>query len=92
MASIGLPSVKLVGTLRAAVWITRFLPVSSMLRVTLVLDDSSVGAISFISCVTVIKENLGFLDVIFNLPLFKCILGLVAFWLVAKDSLHILLI
>eukprot|EP00957_Ditylum_brightwellii_P077045 5854855-Ditylum_brightwellii.AAC.1 len=58
----------------------------------LVLDDSSVGAISFISCVTAIEKNSEFLKVIFDLLLFKCILDLVAFWLVTKDSLHILLI
>eukprot|EP00957_Ditylum_brightwellii_P124085 9458585-Ditylum_brightwellii.AAC.1 len=63
-----------------------------MLGVTLVLDDSSVGAISFISCMAAIKEHLEFLKVIFNLLLLKCILVLMAFWLVAKDSLHILLI
>eukprot|EP00957_Ditylum_brightwellii_P171218 13034262-Ditylum_brightwellii.AAC.1 len=56
MASIGLPIVVLVGALRTAVWITGFLPVSSMFGVTLVLDDSSVGDISFISCATAIKK------------------------------------
>eukprot|EP00957_Ditylum_brightwellii_P109057 8319678-Ditylum_brightwellii.AAC.1 len=58
----------------------------------LVLDDSSIGAISFISCVTGIKENSEFLKIIFDLLLFKRILGLVVFWLVTKDSPYILLI
>eukprot|EP00957_Ditylum_brightwellii_P020614 1554633-Ditylum_brightwellii.AAC.1 len=56
MASIGLPIVVLVGTLRMTVCITSFLPDSSTLGVTLVLGDSSVGAISFISYVTSIKK------------------------------------
>eukprot|EP00957_Ditylum_brightwellii_P123650 9426634-Ditylum_brightwellii.AAC.1 len=92
MASIGLPIVVLIGAPMMAVWITGFLLLLSMLGVMLVLDDSNIGAIGFISCLTAIGKNLEFLKVIFDLLLFKRILGLVAFWLVTKNSLHIFLI
>ena len=82
----------LVGSLGAVVLVARFLPVTSRLGVTLVLDDRSVCAISFVSRVTTIKKNPEFLKVVLNFLFLERILCLVALRLMAENSLDIFLI
>eukprot|EP00957_Ditylum_brightwellii_P039661 3000612-Ditylum_brightwellii.AAC.1 len=92
MAFIGLPNVALVGATVVAARLAIFLLVISMLRFMLVLDDYSIGAISFIGYMIAIKKYSKFFKVVPDLLLLRCILGLIVFGLVAENSLQIFLI